>query len=110
MHGAAGTFSTGERQMYGDAQADKVNYNEKAQSVLGQQAQPELASLLGTINAHANELRGLVVNIFSRVSSLPEEECADRQPCGSNYVGQAEQTRSTLRETVRLLNELAKVV
>jgi hypothetical protein len=101
--------------MYGTDEIDR-SYNtgrlaqaSQPSSALGQ-TETELSSLLSAINTIAYELKGLTANIFSRVSPLPEENCADKQCFSGGYIGQTEQARSTLRETARLLTELSKLI
>lgn len=69
----------------------------------------ELSSLLNTIRSMAFEARGITVSVLQRVSpQLPDEGC-EAQCFSSGYIGTAEEIRSTLAETIRLLGALSKL-
>jgi hypothetical protein len=71
--------------------------------------QTELQSLLYTVNTQAREIRSLATIILGRVCPQPEEGCSADEPAyKGGYVGQAEQVRTTQREIIEVLMQLAK--
>src|SRR5690242_10858904 len=73
------------------------------------QTETELCSLLATASNQAIEIRQLVTVILDRVRPQGcDEGCAEKQCFSGGYVGQAEMIRSTQRETLELLSQLAK--
>lgn len=74
------------------------------------QQETELSSLLTTLRQQAFELRGITASILQRVSPQLPDETSEKQCFNGGYVGQAEEARSTLSETIRLLCALSKLV
>lgn len=72
-------------------------------------AETELSSLLSTLLQQAREARGITVSILQRVAPQEEEGDADKPSFSYGYIGRAEEVRSTLSETIRLLGTLSKL-
>jgi hypothetical protein len=76
---------------------------------LSQVDQTELQALLHTVTDQAYEIRSLAHVVLDRVCPQPEptDDCAESLTSGG-YVGQAERLRTTQREIIEVLTQLAK--